>query len=374
MTRVLRNSGIPRFPVRRFQTKLANMRKLNTLALAIAGMALFAGSLSFALAASSAAPTLTRRAIVPAVASDDSSFNPGQQSTPTPEPFGCAGLRTPIKILTDPDAGFDRTPVASSFAALSGATRPDGITDSTPRFEPFESQVVEITAALVGFRRTSGGGVELVITQGGGGDLVAASFPSPSCLATASDADRAAVNMARIALAQSCGNPPDSGIFKPLGGTATLRGVPFWGSKRTDGYGASSGVELGPVLGFTFNPATSCDADAAKTPYPTATSTPVLQEMTINVSPAQPSPGDALVVTIRTIPAVVGRSCSFKIYDSTMRFVAEGTTLTNAQGEAIFQTTLPADTALGVGGATPYCVGGNTDGSFLLRVVAPPGQ
>lgn len=348
------------------------MRKLNTLALAVAGLALFAGSLSFALAANTATPQLTRRAVVPAVAGDNSTFNSGQQSTPTPESFGCAGLRTPIKLLADADAGFSRTAVSSSFAALVAATRPDGVVDSSPRFQPFESRVVEITATLVGFRRTSGGGVELVISQGAGGDLMAASFPSPGCLGGANDADRAAVNSARIALVQKCGNPPDSGVFKPLGGSATLQGVPFWGAKRTDGYGAPSGIELGPVLKFDFNPATSCDADASKTPYPTATSTPVLQEMTINVSPAVASPGDALTVTIRTYPAVVARSCSFKIFDAAAQLVAQGTTLTNAQGQAVFNTTLPLTTTLGNASAVPSCVDGATDGGFTLRVVAAP--
>lgn len=348
------------------------MRKFNTLALAFTGLALLLGTLGVAFAANTAAPQLTRQAVVPGLAGDSSVLSPGQTSTPTPPSSGCAGLRTPIKILADADAGFSRDPVPAGFSELALATRPGGITDSTARILPFEGRVVEITATLVGFRRTAGGGMELVITQGSGGDIMAASFPSASCLAPAADADRAASNSARLALIQACGTAPDSGIFKPLGGTATIRGVPFWGSPRTDGYGAPSGIELGPVLGFAFNPATSCDANASKTPYPTATSTPVLQEMTINVSPAQPYPGQDVTVTINTIPTVVGRSCSFKIYDSTSTTVAEGTTLTNAEGKAIFHTTLPVTTALGNGGATPYCVGGNTDGSFLLRVVAAP--
>lgn len=350
------------------------MQKLNTLVLGIVGVVLFAGSLSFAFAANTAAPQLTRRAIVPGVAGDDSTFNPatGQTSTPTPEVYGCAGFRTPIKILSDADAGFDRTASPSSFAALVAATRPDGLTDSSARVAPFEARVVEITASLVGYRRTSGGGIELVISQGAGGDLMAASFPSASCLLGSNDQDRAAVNSARIALMQTCGNPPDSGVFKPLGGTATLQGVPFWGAKRTDGYGAPSGIELGPVFKFEFNPATSCDADASKTPYPTATSTPVLQEIPINVAPANAYPGQAIVVTIRTVPVVVGRSCSYKIFDSTGQTVAQGTTVTNAQGEAIFNATLPLTTALGNASAVPSCVGGVTDGGFRLGIVPAP--
>lgn len=372
MTPVLRNSGNPRFPVRRFGTKLAGMRKLNTLALAAVGLALVIGSLSFALTASGAEPVLVRQAVVPGIAGDSSTFNPGQQSTPTPEAFGCAGFRTPIKLLSDPAGGFDRTPVVSSFFALVSATRPDGVTDKSARFAPFESQVAEITGTLVGFRRTSGGGIDLVISQGAGGDLMVASFPGQGCLAGANDADRAAVNAARIALAQKCGNPPDSGIFKPLGGNATLQGVPFWGSKHTDGYGAPSGIELGPVLKFEFNPATSCDADASKTPYPTATNTPVIQEIPINVSPATAYPGQAIVVTIRTVPVSAGRTCSYKIFDSAGQTVAQGTTTTNAQGEAIFNATLPVTTALGNASAVPSCIGAVTDGGFRLAIVAAP--
>lgn len=344
------------------------MRKIHTIALALAGVALGVTSLTFAMAATTATPDLTRRAMLPGIAADSSSNNPGA-TTSTPVPSGCAGFRTPVRILTDAGAGFDRTPVASSLFALVAATRPDGLTDSSARISPFESRVVEVTATLVGFRRTSGGGVELVISQGAGGDIMLAAFPSVSCMADASDADRAAVSSARIALQQVCGNAPDSGVFKPLGGTAKFQGVPFWGSKRTDGMGSPSGIELGPVLGFEFNPATSCDANASKTPFPTATATPVLLEILMNVNPQEARPGDTVTLTVITVPAIAGRSCSHKLTDSNSHIVSQGSKLTGADGKASWVIILPANMPLGQARATPSCVGGNTDGSEPIDIV-----
>ncbi|MEO8540760.1 MAG: hypothetical protein ABI577_13555 [bacterium] len=347
------------------------MRKIHTIALALIGVALGVGTLSFALAANTAAPALTRRAIMPGVAGDNSVFIPGSgTSTPTPEVGGCAGLRTNVKILADSAAGFDRTAVASSLFALVNEPRPDGITDGSARFAPFESRVVEITASLVGYKRTAGGGIDLVITQGGGGDIMLVSFPSQSCLAGTNSSDGAAVNSARIALMQQCGNPPDSGVFKPLGGSATIQGVPFWGPKRTDGSGAPSGVELGPALKFTFNPATSCDANASKTPYPTATATPVVTQVLISVSPQQAHPGDEIVVTIIMVPLASGRLCGYQLWDSEVTLVSSAELApTGSNGRITWNVTLPSDIHLGVARVQPVCPGLPTNGSAPLAIV-----
>jgi hypothetical protein len=348
------------------------MRKLNTLALALIGVALAVGSLSFALAANTATPPITRRAVVPGVAGDTSTFNPGSSTstpTPTPEVFGCAGLRTNIKILADDDAGFDRTAVASSLFALVNAERPDGITDSSPRFAPFESRVVEVTASLVGFRRTSGGGIELVISAGPGGDLMAASFPSQSCLANASDADRAAANAARIALMQKCGNAPDSGVFKPLGGTATLQGVPFWGAKHTDGYGSPSGIELGPVLKFDFNPATECSANAKPTPTPSPTT--VVSEILTSVYPQSLARGDELQITILTVPRTAGKLCGYQLWDAEVNLVSSSDPVaTGADGLVTWSVTIPGDMPIGQARVQPNCPGLPTNGSAPFMVTA----
>lgn len=349
---------------------LAIMRKLNTFGLALLGLLLAAGSLSFALAANPPAPQLTRRAFMPAVAGDDSAFIPSQ-STPTPaQSSGCAGLRTEVKVLADALAAFDRTPQLAAVNILLAAARPEGITDSTPRIVPAEARVVEVTAYLLGYRRTSSGGIDLAIAQSPGGEAITASFPGASCLSDTPDADKGAMNAARIGLQQACGNPPSSGIFKPLGGSAKLRGVPFWGSKHTNTIGAASGIELGPVLFFEFNDATSCDADAAKTPFPTKTPTPVVQEILTNVLPQVASPGATIQVTISTDPAVAGKLCGYQIWDSNVQLVSEAQPgPTGADGKVSWQVTLPPGMPLGEARVQPMCPGLPTDGSARLTIV-----
>src|SRR5690606_27248200 len=214
---VLRNSGKTRFPVWRRAPKLAPMRKLNTLGLALLGLVLAAGSFGFATAADSPAPALVRRAFIPAVAGDDSVFVPGQSTaTPTPQPGGCAGPRTDVKVLADALAGFDRAPEAATVNQLLMAERPAGITNATARIDQFEARVVEMTVYLQGYQRTASGGIELAIAQSPAGEAMLAYFPPTPCLANTPVETLALISSARTALQLACGNPPDSGIYKPL--------------------------------------------------------------------------------------------------------------------------------------------------------------
>jgi|GEM_PF-5362261 len=362
------------------------MRNLNIFGLAAAGIALAAASLGFAVAADSPrerAPQLagTSRVFLPAVAGDDSTLDPDHTpdalptasatSSATPIPAGCAGPRTPVKILAD-GGSFDRTPQASTVGLLMIMERPGGITNATARIAPDETRVVEVTANLLGFSRTASGGIDLAIAMTPGGQAMIASFPGNGCMTSTGIQDKAQVNAARLALQQACGNPPDSGAFKPLGGTAKITGVPFWGKQHTNTLGAASGIELGPVLKFEFNPATSCDADASKTPYPTATPTPVVQEILIGIGPQVSTPGSDLTIMIITVPAVAGKMCGYEIWDPHIKLVASAPlTATGADGRITWTITLPADMALGESRVQPKCPGLPTDGSARLTIVAP---
>lgn len=347
------------------------MRKLNTLGLALLGLVLAAGSFGFATAADSPAPALVRRAFMPSVAGDDSVFVPGQSTaTPTPQPGGCAGPRTDVKVLADALAGFDRAPEAATVNQLLMAERPAGITNATARIDPFEARVVEMTVYLQGYQRTASGGIELAIAQSPAGEAMLAYFPPTPCLANTPVETLALISSARTALQLACGNPPDSGIYKPLGGSATISGVPFWGRQHTSTTGAPSGVELGPVLTFDFSEATSCDANASKTPYPTATPTPVVQEILTNVLPQTTTPGSTVAVTIITVPAVAGKMCGYTITDAGNDQVAAGNlAATGADGRVSWQVPLPADIAIGKARVTPQCPGLPTDGSASLYIV-----
>ncbi len=365
------------------------MRNLNNSLLAIVGLALGAMSLGLAIAADDEPePDATSRVFLPGIAGDDSTFNPGQGTgtvTPSPSatvsptattvPAGCAGPRTNVKILADAAAGFDKTPQDTTVGLLMIGERPDGITNATPRIEPGEARVVSVTAHLLGYERTNGGGIDLAISMVAGGEAMIASFPGHGCTDDTPTELRALMNAARLNLVQACGNPPDSGAFKPIGGTAEITGVPFWGREHTNTLGAASGIELGPVLSFAFNPATSCDVNASKTPYPTATPTPVVTEVLISVFPQVASPGQSVDVTVITVPAVANKFCSFEIWgpDPVGSVVASGgPASTGADGRIVWSVPLPEGMTLGSYRVQRDCPGLPTAGAARLNVVALP--
>jgi hypothetical protein len=362
------------------------MRNLNNLALALCGLVLAAASIGFAIAEDSPAeddPGTSSRVFLPAVAGDDSTFDPSQATATAPSnatatvtntptattiPTGCAGPRTPVKILAD-GGNFDRTPQVTTVGFLLIAERPDGLTNGSARVSPDEERVVEVNASLLGYSRTSSGGIDLAIAMNPGGEAIIASFPGSGCLTeTANNEDKGAMNAARLALQQACGNPPDSGAFKPIGGTAKLTGIPFWGKEHTNTLGAPNGIELGPVLSFEFNPATSCDANASKTPYPTATPTPVLQEILIGLLPRFTNPGADVEIVIITVPAVAGKQCGYEIWSAGMDLVASAPLATTGPDGRINWTITIPDDWNGRYTVQPECPGLPVDGSAPLDV------
>jgi hypothetical protein len=349
------------------------MRKIHTAALALFGLVLGAASLTLATAASNPSPVLVRRAVVPAVAGDDSvpsNSTAGATATATPSPTplagACAGIRTPVKVLSDAAANFDRTPHSTSMFSLLMKERPAGIIDTTPRRSD-ESSVIELAATILGFRRTNGGGIELVIAQSPSGDPMVASFPPPGCLNDTPIADRAALNSARIAVQQACGVPADSGSFKPLGGKATLRGVPFWGPKHTDMSGAVNGIELGPVLSFQMDDGETCSATSNLTPTPTPTV--VVTAVLTSVSPQTAAPGEQVLITISVAPQTPGKFCGYQIWDAGSHLISEADLVaTDAQGHITWHVTLPQDIDIGDASVQPICPGLPTKGSARLAI------
>lgn len=355
------------------------MRLPHLAVVAAAGVAFAFASLPFALAADQPAPALVRQAILPVVAGDDAAgfglpaaANATPQATATPAaPLNtCAGERSPVKTLTDTAAAFGRTAAASSIFALQALERPT-VGPATPRLAPTETGVVELNVWLRGFIRRNNGAIELLVSNSPNGAVLMANFPPQGCLSDAAPEDQAAMTTARIELISRCGMPITSGMTT-IAGPAKLRAVPFWGTQRPDGVaGAPSGIELGPVLAFEMAEGLDCDPETYKDGIPTPTPIPVLDQITTNLMPQTAARGTTITVTIQTVPAMSGVTCSFVAWDNAIGLMAQGETKqTGPDGTAAWQFAIPADAATGTDGrVTPSCAGVNTTGSGRLVIL-----
>jgi len=346
---------------------------------AAAGILAAFAVLPFALAADAPASPVVRRAYVPGLAGD-SAAGYGAPATTTPtgtvpasptQTLGtCAGERSTIRTLGDPDATFSRTPVTASVFELLDLQRPT-VTAGTARIAPTEARVVQMNAWLRGFIRKNNGAIELLISAAPGGAIMVAGFPPADCLSGTSALDQAAIEAARTALINRCGMPVTSGITE-LAGPITLTGVPFWGQPRNDGLsGAFNGIELGPVLSF----AKTDDLDCKPASYEgggngTPTATPVPKSITINISPTTAARGATIAVTIQTQPPAPGVSCSFIAWGNDLQLLAESSAkTTGAAGSTNWTFTIPANAALGSDArVTPSCTGYSTTGSARLTI------
>ncbi len=347
---------------------------------AAAGILAAFAVLPFALAADAPASPVVRRAYVPGLAGDNAAGY-GAPATATPtgtatvpasptQSLGtCAGERSTIRTLGDPDAAFSRTPVNASVFELLDLKRPT-VTAGTARIAPTEARVVQMNAWLRGFIRKNNGAIELLISAAPGGAIMVAGFPPADCLSGTSALDQAAIEAARTALINRCGMPVTSGVTE-LAGPITLTGVPFWGQPRNDGLsGAFNGIELGPVLSF----AKTDDLDCKPASYegggngtPTATATP--EAMTINLSAKSVARGGTMAVTVATYPATPGLSCSILVWDDGNHVIYSGATQpTGPAGTAWWSFTIPADAALGPARAQPSCAGIATQGSAPFTI------
>lgn len=343
-------------------------------ALALAALVLGIASLSLTLASGPEAQTvLQRQAFVPLLASDDSEGGalilatatptntapPTKTPSPTATPLGgtCAGDRSPVKTLSDAAANFGRAPSSSSVLALQSLVRPT-VPGHSPRIAPTESSVVEVTGWLIGMSRGPGNGIDVLIANAPGAEAMVVAFPPQSCLSKATADDQAAMNVARNAFRRECGDPPATGMAV-LTGKATFTGVPFWGPKHNDGKGAVSGIELHPVLGFAMADGSDpCDPNGLKTPTPTPTPAIVAEDIIVLTPPYQHPRGTTITVGLTTVPAATGYTCGIQIFDSALELMTpspDAALVTDANGSAMWQLTIPQTAATGVARAQIDC-------------------
>lgn len=336
------------------------MRYLAALAPALLGALLV--SLA-AAGSSSTAPqsALPHRAILPAVAADSAidapppatpTTPPAPTATPTLTANAACGYRADVRALADPLAGeVDRAPAARTIATLLALARPAGLTAASPRQLDSEGRAVALTAWLRGAMRTPQNTIELLISTGPEGPLLRARLVSTACSQGASDADRAAMEAARIAFLNRCGVPSAS-QWTPLGGQVTLVGVPAWGEPRTAGLdGAPTGIELAPVLAFEMPQGASCSP--SQTPGATTTPTPDADlEVLVHVDPIRVARGQQVTVTIivqyrpgpggSPTPGPAGILCSYSAYDVALTLLAQGGPApTGPAGTVSFTFTVP---------------------------------
>jgi hypothetical protein len=366
--------NFPGFLLAVTRAKLARMRFPHLAVIAAAGVAIAFASLPFALAAGEPAPALVRQAVLPVVAGDDATGSPAPATgTPTASPAAtfdtCAGERSPVRTLTDPAAGFSRTPAQSSIFALLALERP-AVGPATPRIAPTETGVVELDVWLRGFIRRNSGAIELLVSNSPTGPVLLANFPPQGCIAKASAEDQAAMTTARIELVGRCGLPITGGMTT-IAGPAKLRGVPFWGKPGDGLAGAPGGIELGPVLAFEMAEGLDCDPGTYKDGIPTPTPVPTAKSMTIGAAPLFVARGQEVQVTIYTQPATEGIACWYVAWDNAMVQMAQGETkLTGPDGTASWSFTIPLDAATGSDGrVTPYCTGISPTGSARLTIL-----
>jgi hypothetical protein len=160
---------------------------------------------------------------------------------------GCGIERWAVKTLTDPGASrVNHRPKASSIAALTALPAP---IDPTDRIAPTETTVWRITVTMTAFKEEDDSDIHLTVKDSRGRTMIV-EFPlTPTCDATASQPDRAAMSQARAAFVAGCGQPRTS--YRSVSGQATITGVGFFDRMHGQRGVAPNGIELHPVLAFS---------------------------------------------------------------------------------------------------------------------------
>jgi len=329
------------------------------LLLAVVGLA----GMVAALAASTSKAdddTMVFRAVAPGLAGDSSAgfstFATATVIPPTPTAtpigLGCAGPRSAIRTLTDGGANFSRTASASNLGQLlltPKPANPPGLSRVSP-----ESSVVRFEAYIIS-TTAANGGVVASIANTPGDFQVQAGFPGSGCIGEAADADRGAMNAARIALQQACGQPGSNGS---LGGKVVIEGVPHWQQQ-----GGQTRISIWPVLKFELADGWDCKG-VPPTATPTNTPVPGIGTILLSVDPQFVQHGGTVLVTAMPQPPAPGRSCAFNWFqDVNMTGWSDlpgmSTKLTGADGKASWTVAIPAAAALGQGRFQVSCDGGS---------------
>ena len=323
--------------------------------LAVLGLAGMAATLA---ASSSKADdnTMVFRAVAPQLAGDSAAgFSIFATTTPvataTPTGFGCVGARSAIRTLTDGGAGFSRTASATSLSQLLLTAKPESA-PGLSRVSP-ETGVVKFEAYIISTANGMGS-VVANVANSPGDFQVQAGFPLQPCIEDASDADRGAMNSARIALQQACGQPGGGS----LGGKVVVEGVPHWREQN-----GQQVISIWPVLKFELADGWTCKG-VPPTATPTTTPVPDIDVLYLSVNPQFVQVGGSVEVTAMPQPPAPGRSCTFNTYsdadlNSWQDLPGMGTKTTNAEGEASWTVAIPEGAVLGQGRFQVSCEGGS---------------
>jgi len=287
---------------------LRAMRHRSAIVSTVCGAFLLFGSLSIVLAQDTPETELSYRAFVPALSGDSASGSgelatstpsPTPSPTPTPIGFGCAGPRSAIRTLTDNAAGFSRTPGEMTIPLLNGLAKP-GTVPGLTRLSPLETGVVKVTAFIKSSALDSRGNTVAQIANTAGDFTISAGFPSQNCTTAAADADRGAMNAARVSLVSQCGQP---GAIANLGGKVEVTGVPHWTVSNGEPV-----ISIWPVLEFEVAEGWDCQGQAP-TPTPTGTPVPDIDVLILTVLPQNLSVGETTELIASPQPLGPGRVC-----------------------------------------------------------------
>jgi hypothetical protein len=189
----------------------------------------------------------------------------------------CGVTRWDVKVGSDPAAGdIDvSAPTATTVAALSAYPSPEWH-ETLPRITPGpEATFWTVDAFLVGCEREADMDYHLRIEDAAGNPMVT-EIPSPTCASGSYFLDQimvARTDFEKFRATISCANPGRIPV--------RIAGIGFFdlvGHAKSE---APNGIEIHPVLGIAFNPAT-------RTPTPTVSATNTATDTPTTMPPETP--------------------------------------------------------------------------------------
>lgn len=176
----------------------------------------------------------------------------GQGAPPAGTGAACGVERWAVKTLADPDAAkVVLRPRTSSVRALTRRPVPP-VGDATPRIAGIETHVYRVRATLVEAKIEADSDIHLVIADPRSpATTMIVELPASGCTSGAPKALRQRMAAARASFVGACGTPPRSG-FRALHGAAVLSGVGFVDKIHGQTGVAPNGIELHPLLSFSF--------------------------------------------------------------------------------------------------------------------------
>ncbi|MBA4181585.1 MAG: hypothetical protein C0506_13425 [Anaerolinea sp.] len=318
------------------------------------GSLLALGSLLFALSPGESTAAPVYKVTLPGLSGDDSSgatyATPGANPTAspttsaTPIPGSCNYDRAAVKTLSDPAAGFGRTPKTTGVTLLTLLPRPALVPQA--RIPGDETAVYSVVGSLTSVSMNASRELVVLITDPANTKSMLLYFPHKDCIKGAAVDDQVTMNKVRAEFEDACGDVSEYGS-KQLRGQATFSGVAHWGSTTTPG-AAPNGMELHPVLSFAYGSSVSCDPDDPQpAPTPTPPSVPTVKSVSISGVPNNIQAGDEVTATVQVSPALLGVTCEIVYYPAVIflprpsQNVGLSPAETDAFGRVSFTWTIP---------------------------------